>query len=181
MNKRKLLKFAKMLNAFTELTTDNAVLISDGDIAVGSEVFISEGDEMIPAPDGEYKTENEVYVVVGGIVTEVKQVELDPITEPTEPVQEPTEPTEPTAKMAEPTEPVQEPTEPVEPTEMEQLKVALEDAQRMIQELSERLVKVEEAVQEPQAEPIVEPKIKDVKMDKTDTRLSAIAQAFARR
>ena len=179
MNKRKLLKFAKMLNAFTELTTDGGILISDGDIVVGSEVFISEGDEMVPATDGEYKTENEVYIVVGGIVTEVKQLEKDPVIEPTiepaiEPTQEPTEPTEPTAKMAEPTEPVQEPTEPVEPTEMEQLKLALEDAQRMIQELSERLAKVEEAVKEPQAEPIVEPKIKD-------TKLSAIAQAFARK
>lgn len=172
MNKRKLLKFAKMLNAFTELTTDGGILISDGDIVVGSEVFVSEGGEMVPATDGEYKTENEVYVVVGGIVTEVKQLEKDPVIEPTiEPTQEPTEPT---AKMAEPTEPVQEPTEPVEPTEMEQLKVALEDAQRMIQELSERLAKVEEAVKEPQAEPIVEPKIKD-------TKLSAIAQAFARK
>lgn len=169
MNKRKLLKFAKMLNAFAELTTDNGVLISDGDVKVGSEVFISVGDEMVPATDGEYKTDNEIYIVVGGVVTEVKQIELEPIVEPTEP--------EP---VVEPTEPA-EPNEPTEPTEVELLKKALEEAQTTIKELvlamngiTERLVAVEEAIKEPQAEPITEPVVKD-------TKLSAIAQAFARK
>lgn len=167
MNKRKLLKFAKMLNAFAELTTDNGVLISDGDIKVGSEVFISVGDEMVPATDGEYKTDNEIYIVVGGVVTEVKQIELEPIVEPAEP-----------ATMAEP-EPQTEPAEPqTEPTEVELLKVALEEAMVVINGLkdtvigmNERLAVVEEAMKAPQAEPIVEPVVKD-------TKLSAIAQAF---
>ena len=176
MNKRKLLKFAKMLNAFAELTTDNGVLISDGDIKVGSEVFVSVGDEMVPATDGEYKTDNEIYIVVGGVVTEVKQIELEPIVEPAEP-----------ATMAEPepvVEPIvepAEPNEPTEPTEVELLKKALEEANSAIKELvltmngiTERLVAVEEAIKEPQAEPIDEPKVKD-------TKLSAIAQAFARK
>lgn len=174
MNKRKLLKFAKLLNAFAELTTDNGVLISDNEIKVGSEVFVSVGDEMVPATDGEYKTDNEIYIVVGGIVTEIKQIELDPIVEPTEPVEPAAmaEP-EPVVEPTEPAEPVTEPTEP-EPTEVELLKIALEEAQTAIKELKERLEIVEEAIKEPVAEPIVEPVVKD-------TRLSAIAQAFARR
>lgn len=60
--------------AFGEVATDNGTLIFDGDeLAVGMEVFVAgEGDELIPAADGEYVSEDKIFVVKDGVVAEIK-------------------------------------------------------------------------------------------------------------
>ena len=56
MNKN-LLKLAKALLKLKEIATDKAVLVIDGDVAVGVEVFIEdENGELIAPEDGEYVT-----------------------------------------------------------------------------------------------------------------------------
>jgi len=71
---------AKMLKIdFGKTPTDQGELQHDGDvIAQGDEVFVADPDgNLVPAPDGEYKNTNDetTYVVVGGIVTEIKEAE----------------------------------------------------------------------------------------------------------
>lgn len=162
MNKQRLLKFAKLLQAFAELNTDKGVLVSDNDIQTGSEVFVADenGDMVVPA-DGEYIADGIVYVVVSGIVTEVKMVEAEPIQEP-EPVVEPV------------VEPVQEPVqEPVVDEEKEALKAELEAVKAENEELKNKIKELEEQLKEPVAEPIVEPVV-------AMSKLSALGEAFKR-
>lgn len=92
----------KMLQTFSEVKTDKALLLSDMQITLNSEVFITdEAGETIPAPTGDYIAEDgTIYVVTTGIVTEVKEpeeetkedpiVEEKPIEEPEVIVEEPT-------------------------------------------------------------------------------------------
>lgn len=68
---------------FAEVATDNGTLICEGEIEVGKEVFVMDGEERVVAPDGEYKTEDKTIVVAEGVVTEIKD------NEPT--IQEPAE------------------------------------------------------------------------------------------
>lgn len=60
------LKLAKMLLQFGTLLTDSGTLHYEGDLVEGLEVFIEQDGELIPAPDGEYKTEDVTVTVVGG-------------------------------------------------------------------------------------------------------------------
>lgn len=164
MNKQRLLKFAKLLQAFAEVNTDKGVLISDNDIQAGSEVFVADekGDMIVPI-DGEYIADGVVYVVVSGVVTEVKMVEAEPVVEP---VQEPFE--EPIVEPIE--EPVQE---PVVDEEKEALKAELEAVKAENEELKNKIKELEEQLKEPVAEPIVEPVV-------AMSKLSALGEAFKR-
>lgn len=80
------LKLAKMVLSFKETQTDKAVLISNGELVEGVEVFIEENNEMVPAPDGEYMiSENIIVVVENGVVVSVTakdEPEPDPDPEP---------------------------------------------------------------------------------------------------
>ena len=162
MNKQRLLKFAKLLQAFAEVNTDKGVLVSDNSIEVGSEVFVADekGDMVVPI-DGEYTADGVIYVVVSGVVTEVKMVEGEPIQEP-EPVVEPVVEPEP--------EPVQE---PVVDEEKEALKAELEQLKAENEELKNKIKELEEQLKEPVAEPIQEPVV-------ATTKLSALGEAFKR-
>lgn len=70
-----------LLLQFDGIATDKGELTWNGDeqLKVGDEVFI----EDQPAPDGEYKTADQVVVVAAGVVTEIR-----PVAEPEEPVAE---------------------------------------------------------------------------------------------
>lgn len=160
MNKSRLLKFAKLLQAFAEVSTDRGVLVSDNEIQAGSEVFVADekGDMIVPI-DGEYIADGVVYVVVSGVVTEVKMVEAEPVVEP---VQEPFE------------EPVQEPViVDTEAEEKEALKAELEQLKAENEELKNKIKELEEQLKEPVAEPIVEPVV-------AMSKLSALGEAFKR-
>ena len=70
------------------ITTDKGELTYNGELAVGTEVFIvDENGESIPAEDGDYKVDGKVIKVVDGKVSEI--VEDAPVAEPaSEPVAE---------------------------------------------------------------------------------------------
>ena len=72
---------AKMLQEFGNVTTDKGVISWDGDedLKAGDSVYVedSEGNRT-PAPDGDYKTDdNKVIVVVKGKVSEIKHAEAE--------------------------------------------------------------------------------------------------------
>ena len=72
---------AKMLQEFGNVTTDKGVISWDGDedLKAGDSVYVedSEGNRT-PAPDGDYKTDdNKVIVVVDGKVSEIKDAEAE--------------------------------------------------------------------------------------------------------
>ena len=72
---------AKMLQEFGNVTTDKGVISWDGDedLKAGDSVYVedSEGNRT-PAPNGDYKTDdNKVIVVVEGKVSEIKDAEAE--------------------------------------------------------------------------------------------------------
>ena len=80
-------KLAKILAQFRSLTTDNGIIVWEGedDLKVGDAVFIeSEDGERTPAPDGDYTLEDGVIVrVADGKVAEIVEVEPESEVEPT--------------------------------------------------------------------------------------------------
>ena len=142
MMNSKLLKLARMVMNLSQIKTNKGELISETVIEVGSEVFIEDANDMlVPAPDGEYVTQDEVTLVVAdGRIAEMreKEVEEAPVEEaPVEeaPVEEP---------LAE--EPVEEaPVEEAEPDERDQ-RIAELEAQ--IAELNQVIVEKDELIGE---------------------------------
>lgn len=78
-------KLAKMLLKFDSISTDKADLFYDheGELVVGDEVYTyNEAGDRIPVADGEYLSDNIVYDIENGKVTEIKRSESpDPVTE----------------------------------------------------------------------------------------------------
>ena len=68
-------------DAFGRVATDNGELVWEGedDLKEGDAVFVNgEGDELVAAPDGEYKTEDgKTIVVVEGKVAEIRDPEAE--------------------------------------------------------------------------------------------------------
>lgn len=139
MNNLKKLKLelAKMLAKFSEFETDKGSLYSENDwitTTVPVYVFTEEG-ELIPAPDGEYSTpettttykQKEVYVVVDGVVTEVKSVNTMAETSEVTPAEETTS-TEATMAEEIPAE--------VTPTEEDPATKILEMIQELVNEVA---------------------------------------------
>lgn len=91
MDKNKLIKLAKLVMKFAEISTDKATLIYDGDLVEGTEVSVeNEAGEIVPAEDGEYKTETQIIKVEGGKVTTIEDIEVEEEKEETEePIEEP--------------------------------------------------------------------------------------------
>lgn len=88
MDKNKIIKLMKMLAKFAEVVTDKATLIYDGELVEGVEVSVeNEAGEIVPAEDGEYKTETQIIKVEGGKVTTIEDIEVEE--EKEEPVEEP--------------------------------------------------------------------------------------------
>ena len=65
--------------AMAILADGTEVYSPDAEFAVGSELFIMDGDgNPVPAPDGEHTTaEGKVIVVAGGVITEIKEPEAE--------------------------------------------------------------------------------------------------------
>ena len=132
-----------MIMHLAQIKTNKGELISETVIEVGSEVFIEDvNDMLVPAPDGEYVTQDEVTIVVAdGKVVEIREKETEeaPVEEqPTEeqPVEEP---------LAE--EPVEEQPmdEPAQPDEKDKRIVELE---AQIEELNNIRVQKDELIGE---------------------------------
>lgn len=69
------IKLAKMLLKLASTETNNGTLTHEGDLVVGSEVFIDKDGELLIAPDGEYVTETSKIEVENGVVTEIEVIE----------------------------------------------------------------------------------------------------------
>ena len=79
MMNSKLLKLARMVMNLSQVKTNKGELISETVIEVGSEVFIEDANDMlVPAPDGEYVTQDEVTLVVAdGRIAEIREKEVE--------------------------------------------------------------------------------------------------------
>lgn len=80
-------KLAKILAQYKSLTTDNGIIVWEGedDLKIGDAVFIeSEEGERTPAPDGDYTLEDGTIIrVADGKVAEIVEVEPETEVEPT--------------------------------------------------------------------------------------------------
>ena len=76
--KSKLMKLARMIMELAEIETDKGVLIYEGELVEGVEVFIEKDGEFVPADDGEYIVEGKTIVVAEGKVKEIIEVEKEP-------------------------------------------------------------------------------------------------------
>lgn len=119
-----------------EVSTDKGILLWDGDedIKVGDAVkgIDEEGNETQVA-DGEYTTEDKkVIVVADGKVTEIKEVEEEPIEEPTE-------------------EPIEAEDEPVEDEKDARIKALEDEIASKDKEIEELKAKIKELEDEPAA------------------------------
>lgn len=91
MDKNKLIKLAKLVMKFSEVTTDKGTLIIDGDLAVGNEVSVEVEGEYKPAEDGEYLTEIEKITIKDGKVESIEAIEVEEEEVTEEPKEEPKE------------------------------------------------------------------------------------------
>ena len=163
MDKNKLLKLAKMVMRFTECQTDKGTLTFDGELAVGTEVYIEVDGEYQPVKDDDYFTETQKITVKDGKVEEIEAIEMP---EP-EPIEEMVEELEP--------EPTIEPEPTVEPDERDTKIAELQaDVARLTEEIAvkdgeiERLKgeneQLKTEVETLKNKPVEEP----IKMNKTD-------------
>ena len=92
-SKQNLYKLKKMLLSLSEISTNEGLLIYDGDnLEVGDEVFMEGEEGLTPAKDGLYTYDNEIIEVEGGIVKTISEKEVEqPIEEVVEEVVETTE------------------------------------------------------------------------------------------
>ena len=131
-SKDKLLKLKRALLNLGEISTNEGLLIYDGEnIEVGKEVFV-EGDEgLVPAKDGLYTYNNEIIEVEGGVVKTISEKEVEQPIE--EVVEEPVKPVE-EQPMEQPMEtPIEEPI--VEGPTTDELNAIIDEQKAMIEEL----------------------------------------------
>lgn len=138
-SKANLFKLKKALLSLEEITTkEGIVLITDtDDLTAGLEVFVDGDEGLEPAPDGEYTVGENIVLVEGGKIVEVK---VKPIEQPTE---EPVKPVEEQPMEEQPKEePMEEqPTEEpiVEGPSIEELNAIIEEQKSMIEELKSEI------------------------------------------
>lgn len=140
-NKQKVRMFFKsLLLQLSEVETDKAKLIFDApELVEGVEVFIEgdgENEDYVPAPDGEYKTnDNKVIKVENGVVVEVIDTEAEVAPEEETPIVE---------EMEEETPIEETPTPTVEENNNEEVAKLREE----MTELYNRVAKLEESIAE---------------------------------
>ena len=157
-SKDKLLKLKRALLNLGEISTNEGLLIYDGDnLEVGKEVFVEGEEGLTPANDGLYTYNNEIIEVEGGVVKTISEKEVEqPIEEVVEEVVETVE------------EKPTEPTEPMEPT-IEELKTLIEEQKTMIENLkseNENLKSEIEELKKKLEEPLADPAEEQFKNEK---------------
>ena len=133
-SKDKLLKLKRALLNLGEISTNEGLLIYDGEnLEVGKEVFV-EGDEgLVPAKDGLYTYNNEIIEVEGGVVKTISEKEVEqPTEEVVEEVVEEQMEEQPTETPTEET-PTEEPI--VEGPSIEELNAIIDEQKAMIEQL----------------------------------------------
>lgn len=168
MMNSKLLKLARMVMNLSEIKTNKGELISETVIEVGSEVFIEDANDMlVPAPDGEYVTQDEVTIVVAdGKVVEIreKEVKEQPVEE--QPMDEqPVE--EPLVEEQVEEQPMDEPIQPDEKdAEIAKLQAQIEELNNIIAEKDEEIGKLKAELEKSDSKPAEE----QLKSQKTETK-----------
>lgn len=125
MISNKLLKLARLIKCITEIATDKGLLITDVELGVGVEVFVTDPEtgDMVPAPAGEYITDNGDTVVVNqqGIVDSITaKTDEQPIEDNPEEDEKPAEEEKPAENNPEEDEnPEEKPAEEEAPAEEE--------------------------------------------------------------
>ena len=149
----KLYKLAKMILSLSEVKTNKGELISETVIEVGSEVFVEDANDMlVPAPDGEYVTQDEVTLVVAdGKVVEIREKEIEEV-----PVEEqPTE--EPLAEEPVEEAPVEEaPVEDEKDKRIAELEAQIEELNNIIVQKDEEIGKLRKQLEETDSKPAEE-------------------------
>ena len=165
-SKQNLYKLKKMLLSLSEISTNEGLLIYDGDnLEVGDEVFM-EGDEgLVPAKDGLYTYDNEIIEVEGGVVKTISEKE---VIQPEEPMENEEKPEE---KMEE--KPMENPEEPT----IEELKTLIEEQKTMIEtlkaeneNLKSEIEDLKKKLEEPLAES-AEEQFKNEKLIEKETKI----------
>lgn len=131
-----------------EIVTDKETLIFDAEeLAEGVEVFIKREEEIVPAEDGEYTSEDgRIIVVAEGKVTEIKEVEKEKVEVEAEVIVEPTD------------APVEVEVEDDElMRKMEEITGALTEILNSIAALEGRIDDINERVTKLEKEPIADP------------------------
>ena len=167
MMNSKLLKLARMVMNLAQIKTNKGELISETVIEVGSEVFIEDvNDMLVPAPDGEYVTQDEVTIVVAdGKVAEIREkepVEEQPVEEqPEQPVEEPLaeEPVE-----EQPTE--EAPAEDEKDAEIAKLQAQIDELNNIIVQKDEEIGRLKAELEKSDSRPAEE----QLKSQKTETK-----------
>ena len=175
-SKDKLLKLKRALLNLGEISTNEGLLIYDGEnLEVGKEVFV-EGDEgLVPAKSGLYTYNNEIIEVEGGVVKTISEKEVDQPTE--EVVEEVVESMEEQPKE-EPMEeqPTEQPVETVETIEgptVDELNAIIEEQKAVIEQLKAEIenLKVEnEELKKKLEEPSASPAEEDFKNQKPNEK-----------
>lgn len=157
MNYTKLYKLAKMVLNLAEVNTDKGVLISDGELEVGVEAFIEdENGELVAAPDGEYKAEDDkVYVVVEGKIAEIREPEPEEAPEEQEPEEAPEEQPEAEVEQEE-QEPEEAPAEDEKDNQIAELQAKIDELNNIIAEKDEEIGKLKAELEKSDAEPAEE-------------------------
>ena len=177
-SKQNLYKLKKMLLSLSEIPTkEGIVLITDSDdMEVGLEVFVDGDAGLMPAPDGEYTVDDNIVVVEGGKIVEIKEKPLDqPIETPEEiietPMQEEEKPEENPIDN-----PIDNPEEPMEPS-IDELKNLIEEQKTMIEELKSEnetlkaeIEDLKKKLEEPLAQP-AEEQFKNEKPNEKETKI----------
>lgn len=177
-SKQNLYKLKKMLLSLSEVSTkEGIVLITDSDdMEVGLEVFVDGDAGLEPASDGEYTVGDNIILVEGGKIVEIKEKPLEqPVEEPVvetpeEPIETPMQNMEkpvekPEEKMETPETPIDNPMEP----SIEELKNLIEEQKTVIETLKSEIenLKVEnEELKKKLEEPIAQPAEEEFKNEK---------------
>ena len=167
MMNSKLLKLARMVMNLSEVKTNKGELISETVIEVGSEVFIEDANDMlVPAPDGEYVTQDEVTLVVAdGKVVEIREKEVKEQPTEEQPVKEPVE--EPLAEEPVEEQPTDEPAQPDErDAEIAKLQAQIEELNSIIAEKDEEIGRLKAELEKSDSKPAEE----QLKSQKTETK-----------
>ena len=174
-SKDKLLKLKRALLNLGEITTNEGLLIYDGEnLEVGKEVFV-EGDEgLVSAKSGVYTYNNEIIEVEGGVVKTISEKEVEqPTEEPVKPVEEQMEEQPKEEPMEEqPNEtPIEEPI--VEGPSIEELNAIIEEQKSVIEGLKAEIETIKsenEELKKKLEEPAAQPAEEDFKNQKPNEK-----------
>ena len=132
-----------MLLSLSEIPTkEGIVLITDSDnMEVGLEVFVDGDEGLTPAPDGEYTVDENIVVVEGAKIVEIKEKPLEqpeekPEEEEKKPMENPTEPSEESSTIDDLNSIIEEQKAMIETlkAENENLKSEIEDLKKKLEE-----------------------------------------------